>query len=124
MPTQNGSSGLMQKPYNAGMETMQSKIEQKIRRQIAPEYLDVVNESSMHNVPPGSESHFKLTIVARSFAGCALVERHRRINSLLAEELAGGVHALSLNTLTPEEWAAKGGRVKNSPPCLGGSSGQ
>jgi BolA protein len=43
------------------------------------------------------------------------------VNAALAEELAGGVHALALHTMTPEEWFAKGGQAPESPPCLGGS---
>jgi BolA protein len=42
------------------------------------------------------------------------------VNRLLAAELAGGVHALALEALTPEEWVARGGAGHESPPCLGG----
>jgi BolA protein len=100
---------------------LQNIIEQKINDRLKPVYLEVQNESHMHNVPPGSESHFKVTVVSDLFEGKMLIARHRLLNETLAAELAGPVHALSLHTLTPSEWAQKGGQVPRSPPCLGGS---
>ena len=102
--------------------TIQANIEEKITDALQPEYLEVVNESHMHNVPPGSESHFKVTVVTTEFDGKMLVARHRILNQLLKIELDGPVHALSLNTLTPAEWLEKKGEVRKSPPCLGGSN--
>lgn len=101
--------------------TIQTNIEEKITQALQPEFLEVANESHMHNVPPGSESHFKVTVVAREFEDKMLVARHRILNQLLKEELDGPVHALSLHTLTPEEWQEKKGEIRKSPPCLGGS---
>lgn len=101
--------------------TIQANIESKITDALHPEYLEVANESHMHNVPPDSESHFKVTVVTTEFDGKMLVARHRILNKLLKEELDGPVHALSLNTLTPKEWQEKNGEIRKSPPCLGGS---
>jgi len=97
------------------------QIETKLQSDFSPLHLEVVNESHMHNVPPGSESHFKVTLVTDAFAGLPLLRRHRAVNAVLADELAGGVHALALHTMTPEEWFAKGGAAPESPPCMGGS---
>ncbi len=99
----------------------QETIQQKIRAAFTPLHLDVINESDNHNVPAGSESHFKVVLVSKAFEGESLVARHRQVNKLLAEELQGGVHALSLHTMTPEDWFNRGGTVKESPECLGGS---
>ncbi len=96
-------------------------IEAKIRAALAPAHLEVINESHMHNVPPGSESHFKLVIVAEAFAGEPLVRRQRLVNGLLADEFAQGLHALSMATLTDAEWQARGGHTTASPPCRGGA---
>ena len=104
--------------------TIQANIERKINQALTPEYLEVLNESHMHNVPEGSESHFKVTVVTAEFENKLLVARHRILNQLLKEELEGEVHALSLNTLTPAEWLEKNGEVRKSPPCLGGKSKQ
>jgi BolA family transcriptional regulator, general stress-responsive regulator len=100
--------------------TTQDTITRKIAASLTPAHLEVINESHMHNVPPGSESHFKLVVVADAFDGMARVHRHQQVNGILAQELKGGIHALSMLTLTPDEWAARGGTVLESPQCLGG----
>ena len=99
---------------------VQRKIEQKLLAALAPAHLQVSNESHMHSVPPGSESHFKVVVVSDRFEGQALVGRHKTVNALLRDELQGGVHALSMQTLTPAEWARRGGAVLASPACRGG----
>jgi BolA protein len=97
-------------------------IEEKILSAFSPLHLDVINESNNHNVPPGSESHFKVTIVSNKFEGERLIQRHRAINSLLAEELAGKIHALALHTYTEKEWHDYyADNTPLSPNCLGGS---
>lgn len=75
----------------------------------------------MHNVPPSSESHYKVVAVSEQFQGQSLVFRHRMINELLADEIAGPIHALSLHTMTPNEWSSQSKPVSDSPLCLGGS---
>ncbi len=100
--------------------TIQTTIETKLLEALEPAYLEVINESSGHNVPPGSETHFKVVLVTDVFASERLLARHRRINRILADELAGGVHALALHTYTPAEWEARFGAVPESPACLGG----
>lgn len=104
--------------------SIQATIEAKLTDALEPEFLEVENESHMHNVPPDSESHFKVTVVTAEFNDKLLLARHRILNQLLKEELQGSVHALSLHTLTPAEWQEKNGVVSKSPPCLGGSGGK
>jgi len=99
----------------------QDTIEQKIVDAIPILGLEVINESHMHNVPPGSESHFKVVVISDDFDGQRLVQRHQRINQILADELAGSVHALSIQAMTKDEWDKKGGQIMPSPNCLGGS---
>ena len=104
--------------------TVQQTIEQKIRAALSPEYLEVINESHMHNVPPGSESHFKVVVVSPAFEQQSRIQRHQALNALLAEELAGTVHALSVQPHTMPEWEARGGRAMVSPACHGGSKAE
>jgi len=103
-------------------------VEQQIRNKIVaafePDFIDLVNESNQHNVPPGSESHFRLTLVTDKFEGQSLVKRHRAVNTVLSEELAGAVHALALHTYTRENWVQRGNKITDSPKCMGGSSDQ
>ena len=49
-----------------------------------------------------------------------VLKRHRAVNALLKGELAGGVHALSIQAKTPAQWEKSGGHVEDSPKCLGG----
>ena len=99
--------------------TIQQTITDKLQQAFTPEHLEVVNESHMHNVPEGSESHFKVTIVSDEFDGLMLIKRHRMVNEVLREQLDGHIHALAVHTMTMEEWFRKGG-APESPPCLGG----
>jgi len=99
--------------------SMQQNITEKLRQALSPEHLEVINESHMHNVPPGSESHFKVIVVSDDFEGKTLIARHRLVNGALAQELNGGIHALALHTLTMQEWFDRG-RAPESPPCMGG----
>jgi len=103
-------------------QTVQEQIHDTLVDALSPVHLDVINESHMHNVPDGSESHFKLVIVTESFDSLRLIQRHREINNLLKPLLDGPIHALSMHTHTPEEWVAKGEVVPDSPPCRGGSA--
>ena len=100
---------------------VQQTIERKIRDALKPEHLEVINESHMHSVPPGSESHFKLVIVSPEFASLNRVQRHQAVNGVLADELSGPVHALSMETLTADEWQRRGRQRMASPACHGGS---
>jgi BolA protein len=102
---------------------MQTLIEQKLASEYETEYLQVENESHMHNVAPGSESHFKVTIVSDSFRDQMLIKRHRMVNKTLQQEMQQ-IHALALHTLTPHEWQTRSGSVADSPHCRGGGKNQ
>ena len=103
------------------MGPVQQLISDKLQAEYQPDVLQLTNESFMHSVPEGSESHFKLVIVSDRFQGLRLVQRHQGIYGLLAEQLAGPVHALALHTYTVAEWAEQSAGAPDSPNCLGGS---
>ena len=103
--------------------SIQAEIEAKLQAELTPEVCIVENESNNHNVPPGSESHFKVTLVTDGFNGKMLVARHRMIFKILSDELENGVHALALHTYTKAEWNKRQQEsmgAPESPPCLGG----
>lgn len=100
--------------------SVQSTIEEKLTAAFSPEFLQVDNESHMHNVPAGSEMHFKVQIVSDDFNDLMLIKRHRAVNKVLEEELAGPIHALSIHAFTKDEWSVRNGQVQESPPCQGG----
>jgi len=101
--------------------TVQQTITDKLAQQLAPHHLSVENESHMHNVPAGSESHFRVVVVSEQFENLALLARHRTVNKVLADELAGPIHALALHTYTTGEWSARGEQANASPDCHGGA---
>ena len=104
--------------------TVAATIEAKLAAGLQPLHLQVENESHRHNVPPGSESHFKVVVVTAAFEGKTLVARHRMVNEILADELQNRIHALALHTYTQKDWEDKHGAAPLSPPCLGGSKKQ
>ena len=84
----------------------------KLKAAFQPTRLELEDDSWRHaghhheggmDAKPGGESHFNLTIVSESFSGVGRVQRQRSVNAVLAEELAGPVHALSIKAQTPDE---------------------
>jgi transcriptional regulator, BolA protein family len=98
---------------------IREQIEEKLRAAFNPVFLEVVDESYRHNVPAGSESHFKVVLVSDRFTGERFLNRHRLIYSTLTEELSTTVHALALHTYTIKEWEGLQDTVFASPPCRG-----
>jgi len=102
------------------MGPVESIIVQKLEKAFSPTYLEVINESASHNVPAGSESHFKVIIAANFFEKKSSVKRHQAIYTELSYELNSLIHALSLFVYSPIEW----GQVESipqSPKCMGES---
>lgn len=87
--------------------SMRATMERKLTEALAPTRLEIVDDSARHaghaGHRPGGETHFSIEIVSAAFEGRSRVDRHRMVNALLAEELAGGVHALQLATRSPGE---------------------
>jgi len=89
---------------------MNEIITEKLTEAFAPASLRVADESHQHvghaGHRPGGETHFRVYIVAEAFRGKSRIERHRMINAALAQELAGGVHALAIHANAPGEAGA------------------
>lgn len=85
-------------------------ITEKLTKAFAPESLSVVDESHLHvghaGHRPGGQTHYRVYIVSEAFHGKSRLERHRLINATLADELAGGVHALAIHAAVPGEGGA------------------
>ena len=85
---------------------------EKLHAAFHPTRLELEDDSWRHaghhheggmDAKPGGESHFNLTLVSDSFSGMGRVQRQRAVNAVLAAELAGPVHALSIKAQTPDE---------------------
>jgi len=107
----------------SSLQPVKEAITKKITESFKPVFLSVENESHMHSVPKGSETHFKLTIVADTFEGNSKVERHQKVYATLKNEFSSGLHALSMTTKSPREWE-NDSSISASPGCMGGSKHQ
>jgi BolA protein len=85
--------------------SVKDRITAKLSAALSPEKLAVIDESEQHRGHggwrEGGETHFRVDIVSGAFAGKSRLERHRIVNALLAEELAGPVHALAVQARAP-----------------------
>ncbi|CAH1111061.1 unnamed protein product [Psylliodes chrysocephalus] len=104
----------------SNMNKVATSIQNKLKTHLETIHLEVINESYMHNVPKGAETHFKVVAVSNKFFNLPLIKRHRTVNEILQEELNSGVHALSIVAKTPEEWENSTKIVESSPSCRGG----
>lgn len=77
--------------------------------------LKIVNESFMHNVPEGSESHFKIVIVSDNFIKKSLIQRHKEIYKALGEVM-NDIHALSIHAFDNKEFELNP-MILDSPQC-------
>ena len=82
-------------------------IRDKLTDAFQPTRLEIEDDSARHaghaGTREGGESHFNVTIESTAFAGTAKVARQRMVYRALADELAGPVHALSVQALAPGE---------------------
>jgi BolA protein len=87
--------------------SVERNIRHKLTAAFAPDALEIVNDSDRHaghaGSPGSGESHFTVKVVSAAFAGKSRLERHRMVNDVLTEELAGKVHALAIRALAPGE---------------------
>lgn len=92
-----------------GKGVVKTKIAQKLAEGLTPIALNVIDESHHHaghgHHHPDGETHFRVEVVSAAFEGKSRVERHRLVNTLLADELANRVHALAITAKTPQEAA-------------------
>jgi BolA protein len=83
------------------------RLTNKLTEAFTPESLNVADESHQHEghagARPGGQTHFRVYIVSAAFKGKTRIERHRMINAALADDLAGGVHALAIHATAPGE---------------------
>jgi len=84
-----------------------AQIEQRLRAELAPLRLEIVDESAQHAGHAGAREsgggHFAVTIVSAAFAGQSLLARHRLVYDALGEVLRREIHALSIRALSPDE---------------------
>ena len=86
---------------------VEDRIRNRLHQALDPVWLDVVDELYRHaghaGTREGGETHFRVEVVSKAFAGKSRLDRHRLINGLLAEELKDRVHALAIVAKAPGE---------------------
>ena len=98
------------------MEKIETTIKDLLIDTFDPSILSVINESYMHNVPEGSESHFKVVIVSKSFKDIKNIKRHQEIYKAL-KNIMESIHALSIQAFNEEEYQ-KNPKIVKSPNCI------
>jgi len=87
---------------------MKERLEKKLTGSLSPIYIAISDDSAAHaghaGARAGGETHFTVTIVADAFSGKNRVARHRMVYGSINEEFEGRLHALVINTFTPEEY--------------------
>jgi BolA protein len=82
-------------------------ITRKLTEALAPQSLKVEDESHLHaghsGHREGGQTHFRVYIVSDAFKNKTRLERHRLINGILSDDLAGGIHALAIHATAPGE---------------------
>jgi len=83
------------------------RIRATLTSSLAPERLEVIDESSLHaghaGAVPGKTTHVRVRVVSAAFSGKSRIERHRLVNHLMASEIDGGLHALAIEARAPDE---------------------
>ncbi len=59
----------------------------------------------------GTQDHYQVTVVASSFEGLTRIEMHQAVYKALGDWMRGPIHALALNTFTPDSWNAKNSKA-------------
>ena len=63
--------------------------------------------ATLHLSVTGDGQHFEAIVVSEEFAGKSRVQRHQRVYQALGDRMREEIHALSMKTLTPQEWEDK-----------------
>ena len=99
-------------------DSFEKQLQSKLFSRLNIAHLNILNESHLHGSSKSGNSHFMLVVVSEDFVGKSKVLRHRLIYDILADELKGPVHALSLRLFTIAEWDSVSKEVMPSPNCV------
>jgi BolA protein len=83
-----------------------ARIESLLQQRLLPVHLEVRDDSAAHagHASAGGKGHFRLRIVSTCFAGLRPLQRHRLVNEVLSPLFATALHAVAMETLTPDEF--------------------
>ena len=98
------------------MGNIENTIKNVLIDEFNPSILSITNESYMHNVPEGSESHFKVILVSDSFKDVPKIKQHQTIYKALGN-IMNQIHALSIHSFDKEEFKHNP-MIIDSPNCV------
>ncbi|MDJ0847664.1 MAG: BolA family protein [Myxococcota bacterium] len=87
-------------------------IEERLREELRADPVEIIDESHLHAGHAGARDgggHYRALVVSERFAGLGRVERQRLVYGAVAAEMGSGIHALSMQALTPDEWKGRTG---------------
>lgn len=88
--------------------SVRARIEAVLTRNLAPQRLEVIDESHHHaghqpDMTGTGETHMRVRVISERFTGMTRLARHRLVNELLKPELDAGLHALAVEPAAPGE---------------------
>ena len=90
------------------MGTVTDRLEHLLTQQLSPSILEIINESHLHSghqeqFDGSGENHLRIRITSPMFSGMTRVERHRKINEVVAPLMSEGLHAVAIEAKAPED---------------------
>ena len=89
---------------------MRDQLEERLTKKLEPSHLEVIDESHLHAGHVGARDgggHFRATIVSTKFEGLGRIAAQQLVYETVDEWMGNKIHALSMKTFTPEDWAKK-----------------
>ena len=83
-------------------------IQDALRHKLEAQHVEVIDQSSLHEGHPGAQGgggHFQVLVVSDRFRGLSRIAAQRVVYGALGQLMVNDIHALSMRTLTPEEWS-------------------
>ena len=90
-----------------GTSARAQAIEDALHNKLKARYVTVLDQSSLHESHAGAQSggHFRILVVSDRFRGLSRIAAQRIVYEALGDLMVNDIHALSMRTLTPEEWS-------------------
>ena len=82
-------------------------IEDLLRQKLAVQHVDVLDQSALHEghlAAQGGGGHFHVVVVSEAFDGLSRIAAQRVVYKALGDLMETDIHALSMRTLTPQQW--------------------
>lgn len=94
---------------------MRAAIESRLRNSLSATHVEIIDESHLHAGHPGAKSgggHYRAVIVSGKFSGLSRVRAQQLVYAALGDWMGKEIHALSMQTFTPEAWVASDARPR------------